>query len=118
MKKVTNSRTAEKFVVRLPDGMREQVAQVARKNHRSMNSEIIDRLEQSLLNSQFEPAQKKQSDSLDAGELKTELNRAYRIIDRLLQNSSIDQDDIAEVLHLVRNSQHMLVHQANAVTGV
>lgn len=116
--KPTNSRTAEKFVVRLPDGMREQVAQVARKNHRSMNSEIIDRLEQSLLNSQFEPAQKKQSDPLDAGELKTELNRAYRIIDRLLQNSSIDQDDIAEVLHLVRNSQNMLAHQTNAVTGV
>jgi hypothetical protein len=116
--KPTNSRTAEKFVVRLPDGMREQVAQVARKNHRSMNSEIIDRLEQSLLNSQFEPVQGEQPDALDAGELKTELNRAYRIIDRLLQNSSIDQDDIAEVLLLVRNSQHVLAHQAHAVAGV
>lgn len=31
----TNSRTADKFVVRLPDGMRERVAQVARDNHRS-----------------------------------------------------------------------------------
>lgn len=116
MKKVTNSRTAEKFVVRLPDGMREQVAQVARKNHRSMNSEIIDRLEQSLLNSQFEPVQGEQTDILDAGELKTELNRAYRIIDRLLQSSSMDQNDIAEVLLLVRNSRHMLPHQASTAT--
>src|SRR3546814_14313745 len=41
--------TADKFVVRLPDGMRERIAEVARNRHRSMNSEIIARLEQSLL---------------------------------------------------------------------
>ncbi len=82
----TNSRTADKFVVRLPDGMRDRVADVARQNHRSMNSEIIDRLEQSLL----------------AEELKAELTRAYRVIDRLLQNVTPTQDDILEVLHLVR----------------
>tara|TARA_R110001592_G_scaffold310481_1_gene585030 strand:+ start:404 stop:727 length:324 start_codon:yes stop_codon:yes gene_type:complete len=43
------SRTADKFVVRLPDGMREHIADVARQHHRSMNSEIIARLEHSLL---------------------------------------------------------------------
>lgn len=46
---VYSSRTADKFVVRLPDGMREQIAEVARNHHRSMNSEIIARLEQSLI---------------------------------------------------------------------
>lgn len=45
---IYSSRTADKFVVRLPDGMREQIADVARESHRSMNSEIIARLEQSL----------------------------------------------------------------------
>ncbi|MCT5014052.1 transcriptional regulator AmrZ [Pseudomonas aeruginosa] len=40
-----SSRTADKFVVRLPEG----IAEVARSHHRSMNSEIIARLEQSLL---------------------------------------------------------------------
>jgi len=44
----TSSRNAEKFVVRLPDGMRDKINQVARKNHRSMNSEIIKRLERTL----------------------------------------------------------------------
>ncbi|QKE62819.1 Arc family DNA-binding protein [Aquipseudomonas campi] len=44
-----SSRTADKFVVRLPDGMRERIADVARNHHRSMNSEIIARLEQTLL---------------------------------------------------------------------
>ena len=45
---IYSSRTADKFVVRLPDGMRERIADVARNHHRSMNSEIISRLEQSL----------------------------------------------------------------------
>lgn len=40
-----NSRTAEKFVVRLPEGMRERIAQIANQNHRSMNSEIVLQLE-------------------------------------------------------------------------
>ncbi len=44
-----SSRTADKFVVRLPEGMRERIADVARSHHRSMNSEIIARLEQSLI---------------------------------------------------------------------
>ena len=45
---VYSSRTADKFVVRLPDGMRELIFDVAKENHRSMNSEIIDRLKKSL----------------------------------------------------------------------
>lgn len=43
-----DSRTADKFVVRMPDGMRERIAEVAQSNHRSMNSEIIGRLEDSI----------------------------------------------------------------------
>ena len=44
-----DSRTKDKFVVRLDDGMRERIAAVARSEHRSMNSEIVIRLERSLL---------------------------------------------------------------------
>ncbi len=44
-----SSRGADKFVVRLPDGMRARIAEVARHYHRSMNSEIIARLEKTLL---------------------------------------------------------------------
>lgn len=42
---------AEKFVVRLPSGMRQEIADVARRSRRSMNSEIIARLERSLAES-------------------------------------------------------------------
>ncbi len=45
---IYSSRTADKFVVRLPEGMRARIAMVARGQRRSMNSEIIARLEQSL----------------------------------------------------------------------
>lgn len=38
---IYSSRTADKFVVRLPDGMREEIARRARENGRSMNSEMI-----------------------------------------------------------------------------
>lgn len=44
----TDSRTADKFVVRFPNDMRDQIAVVAKNNHRSMNSEIVARLEASL----------------------------------------------------------------------
>jgi CII-binding regulator of phage lambda lysogenization HflD len=43
-----DSRTADKFVVRLPDGLRGQIFDVAVINHRSMNSEIVHRLVHSL----------------------------------------------------------------------
>lgn len=113
--KATNSRTADKFVVRLPNGMREQVAVVARKNHRSMNSEIIDRLEQSLLTPKFEPTQQMLGGAIDTEVLKAELSRAYRVIDRLLQNAVPTQDDIQEVLHLFRQQAPLTQHHVAAV---
>lgn len=42
------SRTADQFVVRFPDGMRDRIADQAKLNNRSMNAEIVARLEQSF----------------------------------------------------------------------
>ncbi len=42
------TKNAEKFVVRLPQGMRARIAETARRYRRSMNSEIVTRLERSL----------------------------------------------------------------------
>lgn len=41
-------RGAEQVMVRLPDGMRERLKDIAAVNGRSMNAEIIERLEQSF----------------------------------------------------------------------
>ena len=41
-------RGSDQFVVRYPDGMREKIAQMAKLNGRSINAEIIARLEKSI----------------------------------------------------------------------
>lgn len=38
----------EKFVVRFPDGMRDAVAERAKRNGRSMNSEIVQMIQDAL----------------------------------------------------------------------
>lgn len=53
----STSREQDKFVVRLPDGLRPEIAAVARNNHRSMNGEIIFRLQHSLKQEQIQDEQ-------------------------------------------------------------
>ena len=40
--------TADKYILRLPDGMRERIRQRAEANRRSMNSEIVHYLDRAL----------------------------------------------------------------------
>ncbi|TBU87623.1 Arc family DNA-binding protein [Stutzerimonas kirkiae] len=87
---VYSSRTADKFVVRLPDGMRDRIAEVARNHHRSMNSEIIARLEQSLL--QEGALDSDVSISLDSPELslhERELLQRFRQLTHRQQNALV-----------------------------
>ncbi|MES2820355.1 MAG: Arc family DNA-binding protein [Pseudomonadota bacterium] len=86
---IYSSRTADKFVVRLPDGMRERIADVARNHHRSMNSEIIARLEQSMLQ---EGALDDLNVRLDSPELslhERELLQRFRQLSRRQQNALV-----------------------------
>lgn len=39
---------ADKFIIRLPEGMRERIAEAAKANQRSMNAEIVARLQVSF----------------------------------------------------------------------
>ena len=61
-----SSRSADKFVVRLPEGMREKIASIAKCYHRSMNSEIINRLEKSLTLDDSLPANNDLSEKMEA----------------------------------------------------
>lgn len=38
----------DKYIVRFPEGMRDRIAEAAKSNNRSMNAEIVARLERSL----------------------------------------------------------------------
>lgn len=51
---MSDSRTADKFVLRLPDGLRERYKEQAKANGRSMNSEMIKALEKGLEDDQRE----------------------------------------------------------------
>lgn len=42
---MSESRDLNKFLVRMPDGMRDRIADAAKANGRSMNAEIVHRLE-------------------------------------------------------------------------
>jgi hypothetical protein len=48
IKKPYPSETQDRFIVRLPDGMRDRIAELAKSNNRSMNAEIVQRLEWAL----------------------------------------------------------------------
>ena len=47
-------RFPDKFALRMPEGLRDKIAAVAAKRNRSTNAEIIDRLERSLDDDEFE----------------------------------------------------------------
>lgn len=47
-KKPYPSQVQDRYIVRFPDGMRDRLAEAARANGRSMNAEIVARLEQSF----------------------------------------------------------------------
>ncbi|KZM50771.1 hypothetical protein OA90_07075 [Labrenzia sp. OB1] len=47
----TKAKDKDQFVVRLPDGMRDQIAEAAKLSNRSMNAEIVARLEQTFMSS-------------------------------------------------------------------
>jgi hypothetical protein len=48
-KKSYPSDEQERFIVRLPEGMRDKIAQAAKANNRSMNAEVVARLDASFM---------------------------------------------------------------------
>ena len=71
------SQLQDKFNLRFPDGMRDAIAERAKKNGRSMNSEIVQILQ----------------DALDAGEKSTsfvhsiDAKEFHRILDRVIEEA-------------------------------
>ena len=61
---MNESREMDKFVLRLPEGLRPEIADVARANQRSMNGEIVIRIQRSLIQDQLKIEQDKLIDQL------------------------------------------------------
>lgn len=47
-KQKTPSQQADRFIVRLPDGMRDKIKQQSASNHRSMNAEMVFLIERGM----------------------------------------------------------------------
>jgi hypothetical protein len=62
-KKPYPSETQERFIIRLPDGLRDRIAEAAKAANRSMNAEFVLRLEQSF-DAAAEDSDKRLEDSL------------------------------------------------------
>ena len=75
------SRSAEQFVVRLPDGMRDRISDAAKAAGRSMNAEIVARLQAS-----FEaPATAPESLAAGLDKVLKELERLHEVNQELLR---------------------------------
>lgn len=48
LKMTKAAQSQDRFIVRLPDGMRDRIAELAKASGRSMNAEIVARLEQTM----------------------------------------------------------------------
>jgi hypothetical protein len=62
-RKLYPSEQQDRFIVRLPNGMRDKIGVAARANKRSMNAEIVNRLDASF--SSVEPAVQAGDEKLD-----------------------------------------------------
>lgn len=79
------SQKQDKFTVRFPDGMRDKIAEIAKKNNRSMNSEITLALEEYIKS-------KNKIDSTDSTSYSNKLfdfEKAVRDIEKAVRDIAI-----------------------------
>lgn len=53
--KKSSLQAEDKYIVRFPEGMRSRIAEQAKNNGRSMNAEIVARLEKSFMDEPLDP---------------------------------------------------------------
>lgn len=76
--------SADKYIIRFPDGMRDQIAEAAKKNGRSMNAEIIQRLEHSFTPWQERPWEERMVTDVNRAMLKLLTKDEYgMLLDRV-----------------------------------
>lgn len=70
-------RMSDQFGLRLPNGMRDRIAEVAEANNRSMNAEIVARLEASLVGTSSQA-----EDDFDPSGLRVPMTLAGKLSDQ------------------------------------
>ena len=75
-------RGSDQFVIRFPEGMRDRIAKLAAASGRSMNAEIIDRLEKSMAEITIETGLKNFEDLL--AQMSDRMDSVQENLDRIL----------------------------------
>lgn len=88
------SETQERFIVRFPDGMRDRIAEAAKANNRSMNSEVVARLERSFA-ADREVEEIAFESAFEATGLKQEIERLSALL-KANESKTPSTDEIAE----------------------
>lgn len=84
MKTPAVTRESDKFMLRLPDGVRDRIAEAAKANNRSMNAELVSRIDRSF--------------ATEAGGVSEELLATIGVLSIALQGytASLDRDQLTE----------------------
>lgn len=98
----------EKFVIRFPDGMRDEIAKAAARSGRSMNAEIVYRLERSLQLSEM-------AESAVRSNIFTLSERVAALEQKLFSNSAADRSDAGRAE--VRKAFHEMLSALSAAKG-
>lgn len=102
------SQTQDRYIVRFPEGMRDQIAEAAKANNRSMNAEIVARLEATFDGSLLTIPQAQDLASKVAEQVTDQV--IARIIDPL------DEPTFANVLQAIRATPRPKPQIEGAVT--
>lgn len=107
------SRKLEQYIVRFPDGMRERLKEVAAKNGRSLNAEIIARLSQSLELEQNTPGAfgQKVADLIKGSEGVLTLD-----LEKFIRDTERDREAIKETLEDIRFHREELRSMQNELS--
>lgn len=87
------SETADRFIVRFPEGMRDRLKAIAAENGRSLNAEIVYRLQTTLEMDDFVPHGGVRPDEpMDHAELigivRAEVDRMNRVLKTLIEDAA------------------------------
>lgn len=102
MSTIPTNRESDRFMLRLPDGMRDRIKTVAEANNRSMNAEIVATLEKAY-----------PEESVDEA-----IERFLRIADELIAAFGDDYpQEVVVRTQKLRDQAHALLHKKSTPSG-
>ncbi|MBM7328708.1 Arc family DNA-binding protein [Agrobacterium sp. S2] len=98
MTQETASRSLDKIIVRLPDGMRDRLKEAADQNNRSVNAEVVARLEHSFSGIEEELSQAVLKTTVNAKAQKDALHEVIGMLSGIIMELGGNHPEIPKIL--------------------